>query len=46
MTYVKRERSQKAIERSNKKKARKVRLARKEAAFIELDRSGDRKSVV
>ena len=42
MTYVKRERSQKAIERSNKKKARKVRLARKEAAFIELDRSGNR----
>ena len=42
MPYVKRERSQKAIERSNKKKARKARLARKQAKFIELDASGNR----
>lgn len=42
MAYVKRERSQKAIERSNKKKARKARLAKKEAKFIELDASGNR----
>lgn len=40
--YIKKERSQKAIQRSAKKKARKARLARKEAKFIELDASGNR----
>jgi len=42
MAYVKRERSQKAIERSAKKVARKKRLQRKQEAFIALDASGNR----